>query len=97
MDTDSSVRSKRNHIARSISIVEYKVEQSHFFLECIERSELDFFAVPFTSVGNLVGAITSYINEHNTNPKSFTWTAKAEEILAKVECARAVLHNVASE
>lgn len=50
----------------------------------------------FTSVGDLTEAIMSYINEHNANPKSFTWTAKAEDILAKVERARAVLHNVAS-
>ena len=50
----------------------------------------------FTSVKDLVEAIMSYINEHNTNPKSLAWTAKAEDILAKVECARAVLHNVAS-
>ena len=50
----------------------------------------------FKSVGDLVEAIMSYINEHNINPKSFVWTAKAEDILAKVECARAVLHNGAS-
>lgn len=30
---------------RSISIVEYKVRQAHFFLEKIVQSELDFFAV----------------------------------------------------
>jgi len=29
---------------RSISIVEYKVQQAHFFLEKIAQSELDFFA-----------------------------------------------------
>jgi len=50
----------------------------------------------FTSVAVLVEAIMSYIHEHNANPKSFTWTAKAEDILAKVERARAVLHNVVS-
>jgi transposase len=50
----------------------------------------------FTSVGDLVEAIMSYINEHNTNPESFTWTAKAEDILAKVARARSALHNVAS-
>jgi len=49
----------------------------------------------FTSVKDLVGQIISYIEEHNTNPQSFIWTAKAEDILAKVERARAVLHNVA--
>jgi len=39
---------------------------------------------------------THAINKHNTNPESFIWTAKAEDILAKVESARAVLHNGAS-
>jgi len=47
----------------------------------------------FTSVGELTAAIMSYVEEHNLNPKSFTWTAKAEDILAKVERARAVLYN----
>src|SRR5579862_9893751 len=32
-------------VARSISIVEYKVEQARFFLEQIEESGLNFFAV----------------------------------------------------
>lgn len=45
----------------------------------------------FTSVPELEAAIMSYIKNHNTDPKSFTWTAKAEDILAKVERARAVL------
>ena len=51
----------------------------------------------FTSVAELTAAIMSYINVHNANPKSFTWTAKAQDILVKVERARNVLHNVASE
>jgi len=45
----------------------------------------------FTSVADLIEAITSYIDGHNADPKSFTWTANAEDILAKVERARAVL------
>lgn len=45
----------------------------------------------FTSVPELVDAIMSYIENHNKNPKSFKWTAKADDILAKVERARAVL------
>ena len=45
----------------------------------------------FASVPELVESIMVYINEHNADPKSFTWTAKAEDILAKVERARAVL------
>jgi transposase len=50
----------------------------------------------FTSVPELVNAIMDYINNHNADPKNFTWTAKAEDILAKVERARAVLYNVVS-
>jgi transposase len=50
----------------------------------------------FTSVPELVEAIMDYINHHNDDPKTFVWTAKAEDILAKVERARAVLNNVAS-
>jgi transposase len=45
----------------------------------------------FTSVPELETEILSYIDKHNADPKSFNWTAKAEDILAKVERARAVL------
>jgi transposase len=45
----------------------------------------------FHSVKQLVAAIDGYIAEHNENPQSFVWTAKAEAILAKVRRARAVL------
>ena len=37
-----------------------------------------------------------YIERHNDNPKPFVWTAKAEDILAKVARAWDAL-NVASE
>ena len=51
----------------------------------------------FNSVEALVKAIDSYIAEHNENPKSFVWTAKAEQILAKVRRAKAVLDKISSE
>ena len=38
----------------------------------------------FRSVEQLIEAITALIKEHNDNPQSFAWTAKAEDILAKV-------------
>jgi transposase len=38
----------------------------------------------FTSVKVLIKQIRDYIDHCNTNPKPFTWTATAEEILAKV-------------
>jgi len=51
----------------------------------------------FKSVPMLIDAIMDYIEQHNENPKSFAWTAKVEDILAKVERARAILNNVPSE
>jgi len=47
----------------------------------------------FKSVQALVKAIMDYIADHNEHPKSFTWTARVEDILAKVQRARAVLDN----
>ena len=51
----------------------------------------------FRSVAELIAAINAYIAEHNRDPKPFVWTAKAEQILAKVKRARAVLDKMASE
>jgi transposase len=38
----------------------------------------------FRSVPDLIAAIKGYIALHNKNPKPFVWTAKANDILAKV-------------
>jgi transposase len=51
----------------------------------------------FRSVEQLIAAIRAYIDEHNSDPKPFVWTAKAEDILEKVRRARAVLDKIASE
>jgi transposase len=48
----------------------------------------------FRSVKELIASIQSYIAEHNQNPTSFVWTAKAEAILEKVRRARAVLDKL---
>jgi len=48
----------------------------------------------FHNVKQLVDAITAYVDEHNEAPKSFTWTAKVDDILAKVRRARAVLDKM---
>ena len=48
----------------------------------------------FTSVERLIEAIMSYVKHHNQDPTAFVWTAKTEDILAKVRRARAVLDNV---
>jgi len=45
----------------------------------------------FTSFPKLEAEIMSYVDHYNSSPKSFTWTAKAKDIMAKVERARAVL------
>ncbi len=42
----------------------------------------------FTSVAQLVEAITSYLVDRNLNPKRYVWKAKGEEILAKIQRAR---------
>ena len=45
----------------------------------------------FKSVQELVAAIMDYIEQHNADPHTFVWTAKADQILAKVNRARAQL------
>jgi len=45
----------------------------------------------FQNIEQLEAAIDAFITEHNANPQTFTWTAKAEVILEKVRRARAVL------
>ncbi|MFH1539415.1 MAG: hypothetical protein ABIH66_10685 [bacterium] len=50
----------------------------------------------FRSVPELIDAIMSYIAAHNENPETFFWSAKSEEILAKVRRAQAVLNKVSS-
>ena len=45
----------------------------------------------FTSVIELEHAIAQYIEHHNNNPKPFIWSARADDILAKVTRARAAL------
>ena len=47
----------------------------------------------FRDVEELIMAIGDYIDHHNRAPKPFIWTAKAADILEKVKCARAKLHN----
>ena len=50
----------------------------------------------FRSVEQLIQAIMDYIEHHNQSPKPFVWTAKADEILAKVRRARNVLDKLQS-
>jgi transposase len=48
----------------------------------------------FKSVADLIAAIQAYIEHHNSHPKPFVWTAKAEDIIAKYRCTKAVLDKV---
>ena len=50
----------------------------------------------FRNVEQLIQAIMDYIQQHNRSPKPFVWTAKADEILAKVQRARNVLDKLQS-
>ena len=45
----------------------------------------------FTSVAALEMAIDLYVAHHNIDPKPFSWTASACEVLAKVTRAKAAL------
>jgi transposase len=47
----------------------------------------------FRSVPQLIETITGYIETNNADPKPLIWTATAENMLAKVSRARAVLDN----
>ena len=48
----------------------------------------------FHSVPELVAALEEYLAHYNQNPTPFVWTAKANDILKKVERARKKLPNV---
>ena len=47
----------------------------------------------FGDVEELIMAVEGYIDNHNENPKPFTWTAKAADILEKVKRARRARHH----
>lgn len=44
----------------------------------------------FAGIGELVNAIHTYIDAHNTDPKPFVWTASVDSILEKVNRCRAI-------
>ena len=47
----------------------------------------------FRSVPQLIDAVMSYIDQHNSDPKPFTWRKTAAEIIEKVGRARIALDN----
>jgi transposase len=50
----------------------------------------------FQNVEQLIEAISEYIACHNQSSKPYVWTAKADEILAKVQRARKALEKIRS-
>jgi transposase len=50
----------------------------------------------FKSVKELITTIMDSIQQHNADPQTFVWTAKTEDILAKVARARARLDKMAT-
>lgn len=50
----------------------------------------------FDNVGELIDAMTAFIDHHNADPQPFAWTASVQDILDKVRRARKSLDMVAS-
>lgn len=44
--------------------------------------------VTFTSVRELIAATGAFIDGWNAHPRPFTWAKNADEVLAKIECAK---------
>ena len=91
----------RNWLKRNKRVVLHFTPTSSSWLNLVER----FFGVLtdrqlkrgiFTSVDDLEQKIIEYIDINNKNPKPFVWTKSAEEILEKVNRARAALDNMQS-
>lgn len=57
--------------------------------KCIRRGT-------FRNVDQLEAAIHEFLSQHNSSPKPYVWTAKADAILAKVARARAALNKTPS-
>jgi len=65
-----------------------------FFRDLTER---EIRRGTFLNVEALIDVITSYIGHHNSEPKSFKWTATADQIFEKVTRAKLRLQKTASE
>ncbi|MGH7471780.1 MAG: IS630 family transposase [Longimicrobiales bacterium] len=58
----------------------------------LQNRQLKRLAV--TSVGQLIAAISAYLERRNQDPKPFVWTATADKILRKVRRAQKALNDV---
>src|ERR1051325_5378972 len=65
-----------------------------FFRDLTER---EIRRGAFQNVDALIEVITAYIGHHNSEPKSFKWTATADQIMEKVARAKLRLQKTASE
>ena len=79
--------------------VPHFIPTSSSWLNLVERwfGELTQKAVrrgAFVSVPELVQAIEAFLGAWNENPKPFVWAAKLEDILKKIERARAKLESI---
>ena len=77
------------------------IPTSSSWLNLVERwfGELTEKAVRrgvFHSVPQLIDAIQAFLDAHNEDPEPFVWTAKAEDIIAKVRRGRAALNAIAT-
>jgi len=75
------------------------IPTSSSWLNLVERwfGELSRKAIrrgAFVSVADLQAAIVSFLETWNQKPKAFVWTAKVEDIIKKIERARAKLEEI---
>jgi transcriptional regulator with XRE-family HTH domain/transposase len=92
-------RNQRQQTAQGIDrVVMHFIPTSSSWMNLVERFFRDLTQDvvregSFTSVPELVQAITGYLEERNLNPKPYVWKKKGEEILAKIERARNALEK----
>lgn len=86
-------------LARHPRFVCHFIPTSSSWVNLVERwfGELTRKAVrrgAFVSVRDLIQAIEEFLATWNKNPKPFVWTAKVEDIIRKIERARAKLESI---
>ena len=89
----------RAWLKRHRRFVPHFIPTSSSWLNLVERwfGELTQKAVrrgAFVSVPDLVQAIETFLAAWNENPRPFVWTARLENILRKIERARAKLELI---
>ena len=96
-------RNQRHHRTQGLDrLVMHFTPTSSSWMNLVERFFRDLTQDvirdgSFTSVRELVQAITAYLQERNLNPKPYVWKKQGHEILAKIQRARQgleAIHNV---